>query len=78
MSGTLIEAIALVISPLSITALIFFLGRSAINQFLARSLEAHKTRLTSASEREIENLRAELGRVAREHNIGFQRLHGER
>ncbi len=71
-----IQALVLIIS-VSFTALTF-LGRSAIRQYLERSLEAHKASLSRASEQEIEKLKSELGRVAREHDIVFQRLHGER
>lgn len=78
MTDPWIQALALIISPVSFTALIFFLGRSATRQFLERSLEAHKARLSRASEQEIEKLKSELGRVAREHDVVFQRLHGDR
>jgi hypothetical protein len=67
-----------IFTPAATIAALYWLAKFAIKHVLARNLEMHKAGLSAASTREIESLKAELSRVAREHDVVFQRLHGER
>jgi hypothetical protein len=73
-----LQFLAQILTPTATIAGVVLLARFTIKHVLARNLEAHKVALSASSTREIESLKAELSRVAREHDIVFQRLHAER
>jgi len=55
-----------------------WLVRSVIKLYLSKDLEGHKARLRTESEKELEQLRASLHKVAYEHEVRFSRLHDKR
>jgi len=55
-----------------------FLGRSLIQQFLAKDIEGFRSRLQADSNIAIEKLRADLRQAAVEHEVRFSRLHEKR
>jgi len=66
------------LSPTCAIVVLGFLGRSALNQYLARRLEDHRADLSAVADREIEKLKAELRRITYEHEVVFGKLHSER
>ena len=78
MNSLWLESVALILSPTCAFLVLGFLGRSALNQYLGRRLENHKADLSALADREIEKLKAELRRIAYEHEVVFGKLHAER
>jgi hypothetical protein len=62
----------------ALLAVIAYLGRSLIGQFLTKDVEEFKVKLKAESDIAIERLRAELHRTSMEHQVRFSRLHDER
>ncbi len=61
-----------------IIAAVTWLAKQVISQFLSRDIESYKNRVQRESEKEIENLRAELRKTAYEHETKFSELHKKR
>lgn len=57
---------------------IAWLIRGIINHLLTKDIETYKTKIKFESEKEIEQLKAELRIIAEEHHIRFSNLHERR
>jgi hypothetical protein len=57
---------------------VVFLSKSLLKLWLDKDLEAYRAQLGRESAREVEQLRAQLQRVAVEHEVRFSRLHAKR
>jgi hypothetical protein len=59
-------------------AVIGFLSRSLLSNFLSKDIEAFKANLQMESQREITKLKSSLELIAFEHQVRFSRLHEKR
>lgn len=55
-----------------------WLTKSIVVHFLSKDVEAYKSRIASEAAKEIEQFKAQLQIVAREHDIRFSKLHEKR
>jgi hypothetical protein len=55
-----------------------WLIKSIITHFLSKDVEAYKSRIASESAKEIEQFKAQLQMMAREHEVRFSKLHEKR
>jgi len=55
-----------------------WLTKSIITHLLSKDVEAYKSRIASESAREIEQFKAQLQMMAREHEVRFSKLHEKR
>ena len=61
-----------------LAASLAWLTKSIVTHFLSKDVEAYKSRIASESAREIEQFKAQLQMVAREHEVRFSKLHEKR
>ena len=62
----------------AVVAVVTFLSKHWVLQRLARDLESHKAQLRFEHERQVQNLRRDFEREAREHQIKFQQVFPQR
>lgn len=59
-------------------AVVVLLGRLVVDRWLTKELEEHKADLTTESQKEIEQLRAQLEQEAHEHRVRYSTVHERR
>jgi len=78
MSGFWAELIKSLGGLAILAASLTWLTKSIITHFLSKDVEAYKSRIASESPREIEQFKAQLQIMAREHEVRFSKLHEKR
>jgi NTP pyrophosphatase (non-canonical NTP hydrolase) len=78
MSGFWAELIKSLGGLAILAASLTWLTKSIITHFLSKDVEVYKNRIASEAAREIEQFKAQLQMMAREHEVRFNKLHEKR